>query len=119
MRIIGPIINKFLSKLSKWKTKNLSIGGRLTLLKWILGSLGIYFFSLFKAPEKIINKLESYRSKFFWGAKEGENKISWISWSVILNDKSNGGLGVGSLKAFNLALLAKWIGRFKTEQSSL
>ena len=61
----GPIIDKFMAKLSNWKAKSLSIGGRLTLIKSVLGSLGIYFFSLFKAPDKIVSKLESYCSKFF------------------------------------------------------
>ncbi|GKD35184.1 putative RNA-directed DNA polymerase, eukaryota, reverse transcriptase zinc-binding domain protein, partial [Tanacetum coccineum] len=42
------LVDKFHSKLSSWKASLLSYGGRLTLLKTVLGSLGIYYFSLFK-----------------------------------------------------------------------
>ncbi|KAK9066013.1 hypothetical protein SSX86_015415 [Deinandra increscens subsp. villosa] len=47
------------------------------------------------------------------------SKIPWIAWKRITAPKINGGLGIGSLKAANLALLSKWGWRFKTEQSSL
>nr|GEZ40502.1 hypothetical protein [Tanacetum cinerariifolium] len=54
----NPLVDRFHKRLSKWKSKSLSIGGRLTLIKSILGSLGVYYFSTFKAPIKVINKLE-------------------------------------------------------------
>ncbi|GKF23313.1 hypothetical protein Tco_0075635 [Tanacetum coccineum] len=46
------IMNTLAARLSKWKMKTLSIGGRLTLLKSVLGSMPIYHLSLFKAPSK-------------------------------------------------------------------
>ncbi|GKA11128.1 RNA-directed DNA polymerase, eukaryota [Tanacetum coccineum] len=48
----SEIVNNILTRLSKWKLKTLSIGGRLTLLKSVLGSLPIYHMSLFKVPAK-------------------------------------------------------------------
>ncbi|GKD02121.1 RNA-directed DNA polymerase, eukaryota [Tanacetum coccineum] len=55
----NEVIHRFRNKLSSWKANTLSIGGRLTLVKAVLGSLPIYYFSLFKAPQKVINTLES------------------------------------------------------------
>ncbi|GJR65249.1 putative RNA-directed DNA polymerase [Tanacetum coccineum] len=63
----SPLIDRFLKRLSRWKSKTLSFGGRLTLIKSVLGGLGVYYFSTFKAPKKIIDKLESIRRNFFWG----------------------------------------------------
>ncbi|GKD85582.1 putative RNA-directed DNA polymerase, eukaryota, reverse transcriptase zinc-binding domain protein [Tanacetum coccineum] len=39
-----PIIDKFHNRLTSWKAKSLSPGGRLTLLKSVLGALGTYYF---------------------------------------------------------------------------
>nr|GEY38199.1 RNA-directed DNA polymerase, eukaryota, reverse transcriptase zinc-binding domain protein [Tanacetum cinerariifolium] len=57
-------------RLGNWKTKMISYGGRLTLIKSVLGSLVIYFFSLFRAPVSVLKSLESVRQRFFWGNDE-------------------------------------------------
>ncbi|GJZ22665.1 reverse transcriptase domain, reverse transcriptase zinc-binding domain protein [Tanacetum coccineum] len=85
------VINRFCKRLASWKANLLSIGGRLTLVKFVLGSLPVYFLSLFKAPEAIITKLESMRRQFFWGMKEGVKKMCWVSWNKILVSKIDGG----------------------------
>ncbi|KAI3752502.1 hypothetical protein L2E82_24535 [Cichorium intybus] len=113
-----PIVDKFNSKLSSWKAKNLSFGGRLTLLKSVLGSLPLYYFSIFKAPVKVIGSLESIRRRFLWSGSDDKRKINWVAWNVVTAPKSCGGLGVGSLNSLNIALLSKWWWRFKSEKFS-
>ncbi|GKD98775.1 hypothetical protein Tco_1382672, partial [Tanacetum coccineum] len=90
------LVDKFQKRLSKWKSKSLCFGGRLTLVNSILGSLGVYYFSTFKAPISIINKLECIRRKFFWGGSSDEKKIAWINWDKATSPISNGGLRIGS-----------------------
>nr|GEX67649.1 SNF2 domain-containing protein CLASSY 3-like [Tanacetum cinerariifolium] len=97
----------------------LSIGGRLTLLKSVLGSMAIFHMSLFKAPRGVLRKLESIQSHFFIGHSPDSNKASWVKWKSVLASKDNGGLGVSSLYALNRALMFKWIWRFHTQDSSL
>ena len=110
-----PVIEKFKARLSGWKAKTLSFGGRLCLCKSVLGSLGTFYFSLYKAPIKVINILESIRRRFFWGGADDSKKICWVSWDKIMCGKINGGLGIGSLRALNLAMLSKWWWRERTE----
>ncbi|GJY58925.1 hypothetical protein Tco_0458817 [Tanacetum coccineum] len=103
-----PIIDKFHNRLTLWKSKTLSYGGRLTLLKSVLGALGVYYFLLFKVPKSVITYLEKLRRNFFWGGTLDCNKLSWIVWNKVCSSSSVGGHGIGSLQAFNLALLLKW-----------
>nr|KAJ0222802.1 hypothetical protein LSAT_V11C200073610 [Lactuca sativa] len=97
-----PIIKKIHSKLSVWKAKTLSFGGRVTLIRSVLGNLPTYYLSLFKAPMGVLEELEKIRR-----------------WEKVLATKSNGGLGVGSIKALNIGLLVKWWWRLKNDRHSL
>ncbi|GJX57282.1 RNA-directed DNA polymerase, eukaryota, reverse transcriptase zinc-binding domain protein [Tanacetum coccineum] len=113
------VINKVSARLSKWKMKTLSIGGRLTLLKSVLGSIPIFYMSIFKAPLSILRKLESIRGHFFNGHDQDSRKASWIKWDSVLVPKEKGGLGVSSLYALNRALMLKWVWKFHHQNSSL
>ncbi|GJU35159.1 hypothetical protein Tco_1183513 [Tanacetum coccineum] len=85
------------SRLSKWKSKTLSIGGRLTLLKSVLGSSPIYAMSLYKVPKSVLSSMEAIRRNFFYGSQEADKNITWVKWSKVLAAKQFGGLGVSSL----------------------
>ncbi|GJV91443.1 hypothetical protein Tco_1539256 [Tanacetum coccineum] len=75
------LIDRHRSSLSSWKSNLFSIGGRLTLIKAVLGSLG---------------------------GSHDNKKIASIKWSNVLSSFDKGSLDIGSLKSFNLALLRKW-----------
>ncbi|GJV02167.1 RNA-directed DNA polymerase, eukaryota, reverse transcriptase zinc-binding domain protein [Tanacetum coccineum] len=113
------IVDKVKSRLSKWKIKSLSIGGRLTLLKSVLGSIPIFHMSIFKIPLTVLRSLESIRCKFFNGHELKSSKSSWVKWNSVLASKIKGGLGVSSLFALNRALMMKWFWRFHSHNDSL
>ncbi|GKA11719.1 hypothetical protein Tco_0691265, partial [Tanacetum coccineum] len=71
------IFQKFSSKLTLWNARLLSTGGRLSLIKSVLGSLPTYYMSLYKVPVFVCNKLESMRNNFFIGGDLDEKKMSW------------------------------------------
>ncbi|GJW74963.1 RNA-directed DNA polymerase, eukaryota [Tanacetum coccineum] len=74
------VVDRVKKRLSRWKMKSLSIGGRLTLLRSVLGSMTTFHMSIFKVPLGVLRTLESIRSHFFSGHDLGGNKASWISW---------------------------------------
>ncbi|GJT33296.1 RNA-directed DNA polymerase, eukaryota, reverse transcriptase zinc-binding domain protein [Tanacetum coccineum] len=119
IRSWNEIVDSMIVRLSKWKMKTLSIGGRLTLLKSVLGSMPIYHMSIFKVPRKVLQRMESIRCHFFNGADLGGKKLMWVKWKNVLASKEKGGIGVSSLYALNRALMFKWVWRFITQRTSL
>nr|GEW20960.1 RNA-directed DNA polymerase, eukaryota, reverse transcriptase zinc-binding domain protein [Tanacetum cinerariifolium] len=113
------IVDKLKSRLTKWKLKTLFIGGRLTLLKSILGSTPIYYMSLYKTTKSVLNAIEAIRRNFFNGYQERKRKITWTKWTKVLASKANGGMGVSSFYALNRGLLVKWLWRFLSHGKSL
>ncbi|XP_026451938.1 uncharacterized protein LOC113352320 [Papaver somniferum] len=111
-----PIIEKYDTRFSIWNQISLTKGGKLALLKCILTSLPMYYFSLFKAPISVIKILEKKMRTFLWGNSSFSHLIKW---EVVYADKERGGLGVLNLRFMNLALLAKWRWRFGIEKNSL
>ncbi|GJR83385.1 RNA-directed DNA polymerase, eukaryota [Tanacetum coccineum] len=94
-------IQKVTSKLSKWKAISLSVGGRLTLLKLVLGSLPTYYMTLFKAPDGVLSHLEWLHNSFFLGAKMDERKMTWVCSRKVMAQKQYGGLGLNVIKAIH------------------
>ena len=69
------LVDIFKKRLSSWKGSSLSIGGRVTLIKSVLENLPTYYLTLFKAPKKVIEKLEGIMKRFLWGGQEEGKKI--------------------------------------------
>ena len=57
---------RFEKRLSSWKGKHLSTGGRLTLINSMLSSSPMYMMSIFAIPGGVLKKLDYFRSRFFW-----------------------------------------------------
>ena len=113
------VIEVFKRRLSLWKASQLSIGGRLVLVKAVLDSIPIYYLSLFRAPQKVLDKLDSMRMNFLWGGSENKFKIHWIKNEDVKKEKKHGGLGLARLEDVNKSLISKWIWRYKTEPQAL
>jgi hypothetical protein len=53
-------------RLSSWKGKLLSLGGRLILINSVLSNMVLHMISFFLLPKGVLHKLDYYRSRFFW-----------------------------------------------------
>ncbi|KAK2457421.1 hypothetical protein QL285_004692 [Trifolium repens] len=104
----APIVDSLRKRLSVWSGRNLSIGGRVTLINSVLSSLPLYFFSFFKAPVGVLKDLVCIQRRFLWGGGLDTKKMCWVSWDRICQPKDRGGLGIKNLAIFNSSLLCKW-----------
>ena len=101
------IKNRIQSKLCGWKGKLLTQTGREILIKLVAQAIPVYAMNCFLLLLGLYDEINSMMGQFWWGRKNEEKKMHWLSWKHLCLAKKDGGLGFQDLKCFNLALLAK------------
>jgi hypothetical protein len=99
----------FQKKLSCWKAKYLSYGGRLVLLNSVLSSLPMFMMSFFEIPKGVLKNLDFFRSRFFWQGSSNRDRYRLTKWDILCRPKDQGGLGILDLQLQNKCLLSKWL----------
>ena len=109
------IEERFEKKLSCWKGKLLSYGGRLTLINSVLTSMPMFPLSFLEIPVGVRKRLDFYRSHFFWQCDEIKRKYRLSRWDIICGPKEQGGLGIENMEVKNKGLLSKWLYKLSIE----
>ena len=71
-----PIVQRCERKLSKWNQRYISFGGRVSLIKPVLNSIPIFFFSFFRVPKKLAKRLVTLQQWFLWEGKSNQQKVA-------------------------------------------
>ncbi|XP_059439943.1 uncharacterized mitochondrial protein AtMg00310-like [Corylus avellana] len=116
---LSGIKGRIWDKMQGWKEKFLSHAWKEILLKPVVQAILTYTMSVFLLPKTLCNEINSMMSKFWWGHKENDKKVAWISWEKMGKAKEKGGMGFPDLECFNLALLAKQGWRLTQNPTSL
>jgi hypothetical protein len=110
------IYERIEKKLSSWKGKYLSVGGRLVLINSVLTSLHMFMLSFFDVPKGVIERIDYFRSRFFWQHNSQKRKYRLIKWSIMCQPKDQRGLGIQNLEVQNECLLSKWFFKLINEE---
>ena len=78
---------RFQKRLSGWRSKMLSVGGRLNS---VLSSLPMFMMSFFEIPRGILKKMDYFRSRFFWQSDEHKKKYRLTKCEVVCAPKDQG-----------------------------
>lgn len=116
----APLLEKIERRLGGWKSKMLSKGGRLELVRSVLSAIPIYHMTCFQLPQWVIDRIDKVRRGFLWGKNGGtEIGISLTNWETVCIPRNYGGLGVSNLKLVNTALMLRWWWKAYHEPESL
>ena len=111
-KIIEQRIEK---RLSGWKGKLLTSGGRLVLINSVLSSLPMFMMSFFELPKGVLQKIDCFRSRFFWQNDQHKKKYRLVKWEILCQPRDQGGLGIQNLEIQNKCLLSKWLFKLLNE----
>ena len=98
---------KIQSILNMWKMRNLTLYGKIVVLKALVVSQIVYAASAIHVPDNLVRKLEKMMYTFLWGSKREK-----IKRTVCINSPEEGGLGMIDLRSKLLSLKLSWIPKY-------
>lgn len=107
------LLRKVEARIAQWSYRLLSIGGKLILVKSVLSSIPVYWFSLLEVPVFIIKTIKRYFF-FLWSGTTSCEKIHMVAADTLSRPYRFGGWGIKDLETFNISLRLKsfWRGIF-------
>ncbi|GJY37828.1 hypothetical protein Tco_0424192 [Tanacetum coccineum] len=113
------LIEKVQHRVDDWKNKSLSIAGRLQLVSSVIGSLHVFWASVFMLPTRILLDIEQIMRGFLWCQGKMRSGKAKVAWEVVCLPKDEGGLGIRRLESFNKALMTTHIWKLLSRKESL
>ncbi|KAL0289271.1 UNVERIFIED_CONTAM: putative ribonuclease H protein [Sesamum radiatum] len=110
-----PLLQKIESRITGWNQLNLSYAGRTQLIKSVLSSIHLYWSSVFILPKGVVKMIEMQLKGFLWRGSTGSGGYK-VSWDLVCQPISHGGLGIRNVQSMNQALMAKHLWQVVTNQ---
>ncbi|XP_071939020.1 uncharacterized protein [Coffea arabica] len=94
----GEVCQSILGRIRSWKSRMLSLGGKIVLIKHVLATMPVHLLSAAVIPGKVFRTIEKAFSTFLWGSSSEESKFHWIRWSQMCYPVDEGGVGFRRLQ---------------------
>ena len=89
-----------------WKSRNLSLKGRITILKTLIAPQINFLFSMIYIPEQVLKKIDKILFDYLWNSKPAK-----IKRSTIIAPINEGGMGMIDIYYAHQASKISWIKR--------
>lgn len=115
----APLVDKCMDLIKGWNSKNLSYAGRTELIRAVLQGVATFWMGIFPLPAVVLKRIISLCRNFLWCKSPLVNSRPLVAWREACLPKNQGGLGLISLPAWNLAALAKTLWELQRDKNSL
>ncbi|XP_031099806.1 uncharacterized protein LOC116004005 [Ipomoea triloba] len=118
----SSLLDRIKGRMEGWKTRTLSLAGRITLAKSVLNSIPTYAMQTAVLPAGVCAEIEKCTRRFIWEGNMSEgtqNKLSLVNWDTVTKPKVAGGLGIFKVHEMNMAFMAKLGWRLQKERDTL
>ncbi|XP_031124379.1 uncharacterized protein LOC116027093 [Ipomoea triloba] len=92
-RTYYELLDRINSRLEGWRSKLLSMAGKVTLAKLVLNAIPLYTMQTTALLKGICQEIEKRTRRFIWGGNGHDtNKISLVNWETVTNPSLSGDL---------------------------
>ncbi|XP_059629711.1 uncharacterized protein LOC132272614 [Cornus florida] len=92
-----PLIEKVEAATTTWAGMNLSMAGRVELIRAVITPMVLYWTSVYSILAAVVNIIERRMRNFVWGHNNQSYKLHGLCWKKLSTPKSEGGLGIRKL----------------------
>ena len=105
-------IAKIKRLIASWEKRNLSIMGKIIVVKTFLLSQLIYFMQAFVIPDKVLTEINRILFRFVWKKRDNNKKaFEKVKRTVLCADYDQGGLKMIDIKQMQTSFLLQWVAR--------
>ena len=98
---------KVSNSLGFWELRRLSLLGKITVLKSLIVSQLVYILSPLPTNQRVLEEINTLFFNFLWNGRGDK-----IKRNTMINDYSEGGLGMIDLISFDKALKSTWVKKY-------
>ncbi|XP_027168472.1 uncharacterized protein LOC113768348 [Coffea eugenioides] len=115
--IFDPLLEKLRARLFHWSSKLLSTGGKIVLIRHVLGSIPLFMLQAVNPPKSVLAALSRICNSFLWALSIESKRLHWAVWEKLSFPVQEGCLGFRSFEDSVKALACKSWWRLRKKDS--
>ena len=110
---VNHIVNKIKATIISWSQRNLTIKGRIVIVRTLLASQLIFISSCHRIANTYSKEIQSLIMRFIWRGRPPK-----VAKETLCQNAKEGGLNAVDVERFSVALRLNWVRRIVTEIDS-
>uniref|UniRef100_A0A803PWX2 Reverse transcriptase domain-containing protein n=1 Tax=Cannabis sativa TaxID=3483 RepID=A0A803PWX2_CANSA len=103
------LLEKMVSKIRGWSSRNLSYMGRVTLINAVLIAIHTYWAQIMILPKKLLKDIEAICRSYLWKGTQMMMGPGLVAWEHVCAPKNTGGLGLRDIQKWNTAAMTRYV----------